>query len=161
MPVYKFAINLFIFLCLFDVCHLFFSFTSIVLLLKINEVIVLLARGPVSCLLPFCWSVCEVRKKYIFTSSAQSFLVTLDLGKSKDFPKGSSDKEPAALLRVMGRCQKERSACTVGAEGLCCRLAAMPARQSRLVWERKGGENGRKVPPLPLVKLMSVFPHET
>lgn len=41
--VYKFAINLFIFLCLFDAVHLFFSFTSIVLLLTINEVMVLLA----------------------------------------------------------------------------------------------------------------------
>ena len=41
----------------------------------------------------------------------------------------------------MRRCQKERSAHTVGAEGLSYRLATALARWSRLVWERRGGEN--------------------
>lgn len=49
----------------------------------------------------------------------------------------------------------------MGAEGLSYRLAAAPARWSGLVWERRGGENGRKVPPLPLAELMAVFQHET
>lgn len=116
--------------------------------------------GLSSCLLYFCCSVCGVRKD-VFTSSAHSFLAILGLGKSKNFPKGNSDKEPAALLCVMRRCQKERSAHTVGAEGLSYRLATALARWSRLVWERRGGENGRKVPPLPLTELMAVFQRET
>ena len=41
------------------------------------------------------------------------------------------------------------------------RLAAVPARWGRLLWERRGGENGEKVPPLPLTELMAVFQHVT
>lgn len=37
----------------------------------------------------------------------------------------------------------------------------LPDGASRLLWERRGGEDGRKVPPLPLAELMAVFQHAT
>lgn len=98
----------------------------------------------------------------IFLSSVQSFLVILGLGKSKDFPKGNSDKDTAALLHVMGRCQKDRSACSMGSEGLYCRLDVVPARQTELAGLGGGGRKERKEVSTPSPgKLLAVFQHET
>ena len=76
-----------------------------------------LARGLLSCLLYLGWFLYEIRRVYLYFFSLELSGI-LGLGKSKNFPKGNSDKEPAALLCVTVRCQKERSAHTVGAEDL-------------------------------------------
>lgn len=95
--VCKFAINSLSFF--FDEFHLFFSFTFLILLLKINKVIMLVAwilEAHSLCSLKFatriCWSTCEFRRKDIFsyliqlTFSSPELSSHLKFGKIGCFP---------------------------------------------------------------------------